>query len=287
MKKIFGEINLTWIKLIIFAICAGVYTAVMAMIPGLLETSFHDIVVSFEVWILFGVIIIANSKSPIDSALKCFVFFLISQPLVYLVQDLVNHSNLFFTYYRNWIMWTVFCAPMGFFGYYIKKFNKLGFVILMPIIIFLGYHLTSFVSETMFMFPNHLLSALFCIATMIIYPLYLFDNKLIKRIGVVSSLVIAILAIGFALMNPPVYDTILFSNSEEHPLTEDYKAYLKDKKYGTMEVKYDTSHGIDDYVLEAKFKHGGKTEFVIEDNEGNKKEYTLTIKRNSYDYKEK
>ncbi len=287
MKKLFGGINLTWIKLIIFAICAGVYTAVMAMIPGLIETSFHDIAVSFEVWILFGVIIIANSKSPIDSALKCLVFFLISQPLVYLVQDLVNHSNLFITYYRNWVMWTVACIPMGFLGYYIKKFNTLGLAILMPIIIFLGYHLTGFVSEAMFMFPNHLLSALFCVATMIIYPLYLFDNKLIKRIGVVSSIVIASLAIGNALMNPPVYETILFSNSEEHPLKEGYKAYFKDKKYGTIEVKYDTKHGIDDYVLEAKFTHGGKTEFTIEDNEGNKKEYTITIKRNTYNFKEK
>ena len=86
IKKIFGEINITWLKLIISAIMIGIYTALMALIPTLKYTSFHDITVTFEVWILFGIIIIMNSKSAVDSALKCFVFFLISQPLVYLIQ---------------------------------------------------------------------------------------------------------------------------------------------------------------------------------------------------------
>ena len=85
MKKLFGGINLTWKKLIIFAIIAGTYTAVMALLPITRDTSFRDIAIYFEWWILFGIIIISNSKSPLDSALKCFVFFLISQPLIYLV----------------------------------------------------------------------------------------------------------------------------------------------------------------------------------------------------------
>ena len=33
MKKLFGGIDLTWKKLIIFAIIAGVYTAIMALSP--------------------------------------------------------------------------------------------------------------------------------------------------------------------------------------------------------------------------------------------------------------
>lgn len=100
MKKIFGGINLTWPKVIIMAIVLGIYTAIMAMLPIVNDTSFSDLTVTFEVWILFGIFIIMNSKSPKDSAFKCFVFFLISQPLVYLIQDVVNKSNLFITYYR-------------------------------------------------------------------------------------------------------------------------------------------------------------------------------------------
>ena len=78
----------------------------MALIPALHYSSFHTIVVSFEVWILFGIIIIMNSKSNLDSALKCFVFFLISQPLVYLIQ--VPFSELgwmLFGYYKFWFIW--------------------------------------------------------------------------------------------------------------------------------------------------------------------------------------
>ena len=77
---------MSWKKLIIFAICTAVYTATMAIIPIAKDTSFRDIAATLEWWILFGVIIICNSKSPKDSALKCFIFFLISQPLIYLLQ---------------------------------------------------------------------------------------------------------------------------------------------------------------------------------------------------------
>ena len=165
-KKLFGGIDLNWKKLIIFAIIAGVYTAIMAMLPITKNTSFADIAISFEVWILFGIIIIMNSKSAKDSALKCFIFFLISQPLVYLTQDIINHSNLFLTYYRFWIIWTICTIPMGFIGYFMKKDNWWGLVILTPMLIFLGVHYSGFLGETLYYFPHHLLSTLFCIVTL-------------------------------------------------------------------------------------------------------------------------
>ena len=86
IKKLFGGINLTWPKLIIFAVAAGVYTGLINQVPFLLDTSLRDIAIMYECWVLFGIIIIMNSKSALDSALKCFVFFLISQPLVYLTE---------------------------------------------------------------------------------------------------------------------------------------------------------------------------------------------------------
>ena len=138
MKKIFGGINLTWPKLIVMAIIMGIYTAVMAMLGIARDTSFSDLTVTFEVWILFGIFIIMNSKSAKDSALKCFIFFLISQPLVYLVQDVINHSKLFLTYYRFWVPWTIACLPMGFIGYYMKKDKWWGILILGPMLLFLG-----------------------------------------------------------------------------------------------------------------------------------------------------
>ena len=48
MKKLFGEIDLTWKKLIIFAVITGLYTGVMALLPVTKDTSFADISISFE-----------------------------------------------------------------------------------------------------------------------------------------------------------------------------------------------------------------------------------------------
>ena len=86
VKRFFGEINLIWKRLIIFAIIAGIYTAIMAILPFTKDTSFRDIAIYLEWWILFWVIIITNTKSPKESALKCSVFFLMSQLLIYLIQ---------------------------------------------------------------------------------------------------------------------------------------------------------------------------------------------------------
>ena len=57
IKKLFGGIELTWPKLIIAALIAGIFTAAMAIIPALHYTSFHTITVTFEAWILFGILI--------------------------------------------------------------------------------------------------------------------------------------------------------------------------------------------------------------------------------------
>ncbi|MBQ8108162.1 MAG: hypothetical protein IJ129_05390 [Ruminococcus sp.] len=86
LEKLFGGIELTWKKLIIWAVAMGVLVGGLMLVPAFKETSMQDIGVGFEWWILFGVIIVSNAKSPVDSALKSFVFFLISQPLIYLVQ---------------------------------------------------------------------------------------------------------------------------------------------------------------------------------------------------------
>ena len=48
MKKLFGGIDLTWKKLIIFAIIAGVYMAIMALLPITADTSFRDIAIQFD-----------------------------------------------------------------------------------------------------------------------------------------------------------------------------------------------------------------------------------------------
>lgn len=287
MKKLFGEIDLSWKKLIIWAVIAGVYTALMAMIPITKDTSFRDIAISFEVWILFGILIIMNSKSAADSAAKCFVFFLISQPLVYLVQDVVNKSNLFDTYYRFWILWTIATIPMGFIGYYMKKDKWWGLLILGPMLLFLGAHYSGYLGETIFYFPFHLLSTLFCLVTLVIYPLCIFENKKIKTAGLIISLIIIVATTLIAVANNTTYNTtILVSDSESGEVFDDsYRAYLEDDKFGEVNIEYD--EGLEGYKVDAEFKRAGKTNLVIEDADGHKTIYEIDIKRNSYDIKKK
>ena len=283
LKKLFGEIDLNWKKLIIFAIIAGIYTAVMAMIPAAKDTSFSDLTVTFEVWVLFGIFIIMNSKSAKDSALKCFVFFLISQPLVYLIQDVINKSNLFNTYYRYWFIWTIATLPMGFIGYYMKKDKWWGLLILIPMLLLVGEEYAGYLSKTIFSFPRHILTTIFCFVTIIIYPLAIFKNKKIKIAGVVISAIIVITMTILTLLNPPIYDTIILTNGGKMGISFDdtYKAYLSDKSYGELIIKYDEN--FEDWVINAKFKKAGKTEMIIESPNGEKTELNLSIRRDKYD----
>ena len=285
MKKMFGGINLTWKKLIIVAIIVGIYTGIMAMLPIVKDTSFSDLTVTFEVWIFFGIFIIMNSKSAKDSALKCFIFFVISQPLVYLVQDVIKHSNLFFTYYRFWIAWTIACIPMGFVGYYMKKDKWWGLLILAPMLLFTAGECAGYFSKAMFSFPRHLLTTIFCICALIIYPLAIFNNKKIKTVGVVISGILIILMILACIINPPIYSTNILSNDGKYQFDDSYKAYLLEKKYG--DLKIDCEDETKDCMILAEFKKAGKTELILESPDGKKTTLDIFIRRDTYTIKEK
>ncbi|MBR2712133.1 MAG: hypothetical protein IKE73_00325 [Bacilli bacterium] len=282
MKKLFGGINLTWPKLILFSIIAGLYGGFIALLPAARDTSFTDMTVTFEVWILFGIIIIMNSKSPLDSGLKCFIFFLISQPLIYIVQDVITGSNLFHTYYRFWVLWTIACFPMGFIGYFMKKDKWWGVFILIPILILLGEHYSAYLSKTMFSFPLHLLTTIFCFGTLILYPICIFKNKIAREIGLVTSITLIIIFTFLTIKNPPVYDTYLLSSGDKYTFDDSYKAYLEDSKYGDMDIVYDQ----DTWTIHVVFKKAGNTKFILESPDGKKRTFKIKIERDYYDFKE-
>ena len=280
--KLFGGIDLTWQKLIISAVITGTVTAVIALIPELLYTSFHTITVSFEVWILFGVMIIMNSKSNLDAALKCFVFFLISQPLVYLIQ--VPFSSMgwgLFGYYRYWFVWTVLCLPMGYIGYWMKKGKWWGYLILLPMIVLTGDSYLGYFSDFQFSMPRYFLIVLFCAAVMILYPAAIFDDKKIKAVGAAVGGAAVIVITAICLLNPPVYSTEIMSNDEEHPFDSAYSVYLADAKYGDVEIRYMDS--VEDYMIHADFKRSGDTVMTLAAPSGEKEEYHIHIERDTYE----
>ena len=286
IKKLFGGIALTWPKVIIAAVIAGVYTAAMAILPAAHNTSFNTITVTFEVWILFGILIIMNSKSNTDAALKSFVFFLISQPLVYLIQvPFSQYGWALFGYYRYWFIWTVLCLPMGFIGYYMKKDKWWGYLILLPMILLTCYSYLAYFAEFLFSPPRYILISLFCIAAMILYPVFIFKNGKIRKAGAAIGCVIVIIATVVCLLNRPVYSTELMSNGDEYTFDDTYTVYLEDEKYGNVSIRY--IDAFEDYALHADFKRAGDTVLTMVSPSGEETEYDVHIERNYYDIKKR
>lgn len=284
MKKIFGELDITWKRLIIFSIFIGIYTGVMAALPFTADTSFADISITFEWWVLFGTLIIVNSKSPKESALKCFIFFLISQPLVYLVQVPFNPYGWgIFRYYPEWFKWTILTIPMGFIGYYLKKNKWWGLFIIVPVLAFVGYHYSGFLRETLTYFPNHLLSTIFCAVTMILYSLYIFKDKKLKYITLAITIVILVFMSVLAINSGNNYykTTILISGGETGIEFDDtYTFSLKDEDFGNLSLVYEKN--IECYMLNAEFKKTGDTEFTLTSPEGEEYVYKITVGRSTY-----
>lgn len=286
IKKLFGGINLTWPKLIIAAVAAGVLTAAIAIIPIFRYTSFSAITVTFEVWILFGVLIIMNSKSNLDSALKCFVFFLISQPLVYLLQVPFSWQGWgLFGYYSYWFIWTILCFPMGFVGYWMKKDKWWGYLILLPMLVLTAYSYLTYFSDFLFSMPRYLLISLFCACALIFYPVVIFDNKKIKTVGAALGCAAVIAMTVLCFLKPPVYSTDIMSNGEEYRFDDSYTVSLADDRYGDVAIRYEES--LQDYLLHADFKRSGDTVLTVVSPTGEKTEYDLHIERDRFDITKK
>lgn len=286
LKKLFGGLEISWKGLIVFAVSSGVYTGIMAMLPPVQDTSFHDIAMSFEWWVLFGILIIINSRSAKEAALKCFVFFLISQPLVYLVQVPFSPDGFgLFRYYPAWFQWTLLTFPMAFIGHYMKKDKWWGLLILGPMLVFLGFHYENFFGEAVHFFPQHLLSAIFCAATMVIYPLFIFKDKRIRIAGLILSLVILIGASVYGALNSRshTYNTQLLSSGGSICTVEyddSYKVYLEDPSFGEVHIGYE--EGIESYMVCAAFEKTGDTVIVLEAPDGTKYPFDLHVERDTY-----
>lgn len=283
LKKLFGGIELSWKKLIILSVISGVYTAIAALVPQLEYTSFYTITTTLEMWIFFGIIIIMNSKSNIDSALKCFVFFLISQPLVYLIQ--VPFSDMgwsIFMYYKTWFYMTLLCFPMGFIGYYIKKDKWYGYIILLPMIALTLASYRIYLTYFTFDYPKYLLISIFCATVSIMYPIVLFNNKKIKLIGPCISAILVIAITISVFLHPYVYSTEIMGSVDGKQITNEYSVMLEDEKYGEVCIEYHES--LESYLVHADFKRSGQTKLLVTTPEGETKTYNLEIKRDTFSY---
>ena len=287
MKKLFGGINLTWKKLIVFSILIAIYVAVMMIIPITKDTSFRDIGTTFEWWILFGILIIVNSKSPVDSALKCFVFFLISQPLIYLLQvPFYDQGFKIFDYYPYWFKWTLATLPMGFIGYYIKRKDVISVIIILPVLAFLAFQGYHYLGNVISDFPHHLLTVIYCFVSILVIIYYLFDKWLYRLIVLGTLLVAAGGYLFFSGAFGTEYEQVFQLSNYDVELTEtaeitsfsgsgDGNAEIASREYNTVKV---SGKGNNTYNFTIDDGNGNSYDFEYKFNQISK-EIKLEIKK--------
>ena len=279
LKKVFGGLDITWPVIIIGAIAAGVYTGVMAMMPGVQDTSLTDICATFECWVLFAAIIVTNTKTPWESALKCFVFFLISQPLVYLIQVPFAGWGIM-GYYRNWIIWTIATLPLGYAGWYITKNNIVAVIVMAAGSVFLAFHAAGFLHEAVTNPPWHILSFIFCVCLIFAMIFGCFEAGILRKVSVAIAVVVLAVATYFAF-NPGVDVTIgLSSYDDTIEVTSDCQITSSDESVATAEI-IQISEEL--YSAGMHFVGYGTTEITFTDADGSVRRYKATCEKSGTD----
>lgn len=205
LNKLFFAQKMSWLKVILFSLAAAVVTAAILLIPIFEGTSFYNIGVTFECWILFAIIIIMNCKTVWDAVLKTFVFFLISQPLIYILQIPFGELSwdMFLYYYRPWAIWTVLCLPGAAIAWLVKKDNLLSALILSVATSFLAILGVGFAEKCTETFPFQLLSVIFCFGQAVVLILVLLKRKRNRIIAGCITLVVTIAVTAFLLFTAP------------------------------------------------------------------------------------
>lgn len=199
MKKIsaaFGGLPMTWPIVCGFAVIIGVYVGVINQIPILHDTSFQDIAVTLEWWVLFAVLIVSNCKSAWEAGLKCLVFFLISQPIIFLVEvPTIGLDKALYYYTGIWLPISLLTLPGGAVAFLAKRQNVLGAAILgvgNTIVALMG---VSYFMQMLGSFPRHLLTVVSCAA---IVAVTILGMQKKRRTRILSAAITVLLAVGIA-----------------------------------------------------------------------------------------
>lgn len=279
--KIFGGIKLSWPKLLLFAVISGLVTGLIALlVPD--GSSFRQIAVTFEAWILLAIIVVVNCEKPLEAACKTFVYFLVSQPLVYLVQVPFNSLGfgLFRYYWPYWFYWTVAVFPGAFIAWYIKRDDWIAALILsvalaMLILIGCGY-LRDLVAAP----PKYLVSTLFCFGSVPLLVLCILHKRNPRLIaaGIAVLALAACLLFTFRNGTRKDFEVSIGLDPVAYPVTEGWTAELEDPGNGTVTLTPGKDViGPGCHVVIKDISH--PTGIILKDPEGNTYTVPLSVQQ--------
>lgn len=200
MNKLFGHIKMNWLRVIVFAVAAGIYTGAVMLIKPLRGTSFQDIGIAYEWWVIFAVVLVVNCHKGWEAMLKCFVFFLISQPLVYLVQiaaGALEFDKARMYYVHLWLPATILTLPGGLIAYFCKKQNAFG-----GIVMGLGNTIQAcmgvvYAGMVLNRFPYHLLSALVSFVSIFVMTFCIQKKKTGRTLALLLPVVLTLIILAY------------------------------------------------------------------------------------------
>lgn len=196
-RRIFGDLPMGWPVVVVLALVAGAYTGLMGSLPVTEGTSFRDIAITHEWWIVFAFAIATNVDKGWQAALKIFVFFLISQPVCFAVEVLMGQLSAemaWYYYSTNWFKMTLLTLPGGYIAHLIRRQDPLGCVVLGLGCAFeavLGIH---YMGQVIARPPFHLLSFLVCFGAIAVFVAQIQRSRR-RRILTLAVAVVAVAAV--------------------------------------------------------------------------------------------
>lgn len=195
LRKIFFETKMTWCRVIVLSLIAAVLTAAVLIIPFLNKTSISYLGVAYEAWFVFALYIILNCQKPLEAGIKTFVFFLISQPLIYLLQ--VPFSTMgweLFMYYKFWFIVTLMTFPGAIVAWFVKKDNVWSALIMAVATSFISTILAGSLATVVRHFPGELIRTLFMLAELLLFIFVLLKKKRSRLVCGIITLVVLLAA---------------------------------------------------------------------------------------------
>lgn len=281
VKKLFGGLRMTWPRLIFFAVISGIVTALIALlVPE--GNSVKQIAVTFEAWIVLAIIIVVNCEKPLEAACKTFVYFLISQPLVYLIQ--VPFSSMgwnLFGYYKYWFFWTLATFPGAFIAWFIKRDDWIGAVIHAVALVALVWFGIGYLQELIENFPRYLIAALFCFGMVPMLIIAIHHRKQSRLVASAISIAAFVVLMFLTFRNGFVnmeFNAGIPLDTEQFPVTEGWTAALEDPENGTVELRI--GNELFSSMIEIHYKDYTKnTNVILMDPDGTRYTFPVTVEK--------